>query len=288
MPNDGTTIDALRAEDDQAQADFDAGAATEAPEKPGAAAAEAPANPNPAAKPRAAAEPAPEYVQVTRKDWEEVRAAAAATASHGSQLSKAFGTLGNLQKSLTDLQNAAPQAGKFEIPKGAFADLERDFPELAEQIRAGIEATMTARGGGGDATAKFDPAEVRRIALEDRLRAEAETLEEEHPDWKAITGAVDATKQKPDPNNPFRKWLATQTNDYQAKLNSTISAAVISRAITRFKEETRKPGGGATNTMNAALRASRIKNAVQPRGDGGRGGQVDTDEDEFEAGFSSR
>jgi hypothetical protein len=254
----------------------------------------------PAAKPEAAAKaedtakvpppPKPEYVKITRKDWDEVRAAAARTASYDSQLSKAFGTIGGLQKALTDLRNEGPRTGKFEIPKDAFADMERDFPELAQQTRAAMEKALRGVTGSPGA-ASIDPDEMKRLVAEHatqvRIDAEIEALEEDHPDWRKIVGQVDTSKQQPDPNNAFRKWLATKDAAYQARLNSTNSAAVISRAISRFRSET-KPAPPPAPTLQQQLRNARIKGAVQPRGDGGQPAQANTDEDEFAAGFNSR
>ncbi len=301
MPADDTNVPVETDAEAEAreQADFDSGMPEPAP-KPARgtkaapeAKADAPAAPEP--KPAAAAPapaPAPEYVRVTRKEWDDVRAAAAKTASYDAQFSKAFGTIGNLQKSLTGLQAAPPVGRKFEIPKDAFAGMERDFPELAQHYRAGLEAALQGVPGGA---AEIDPEKMKQLATEHatsaRLVAEVEALEEEHGDWRIIVGQVNvASGEQPDRNNPFRKWLATKPADYQAKLNSTNSAAVISRAISRFQSEVKTPA--AALTLPAQLAASRkatIAAAVQPRGDRGAATAARPDEDDdFNAGFASR
>src|ERR1700726_2401612 len=97
------TTDTAAVDDAQANADFGSGFAgvegktdrsDKSDTKPPANGKAAPARD----ATRAEAEPPPEGVQITAKEWAEVRAAAAKTASYDQQLSKAFGTIGNLQK----------------------------------------------------------------------------------------------------------------------------------------------------------------------------------------------
>src|SRR4029077_10887778 len=83
--------------------------------------------------PRVEAEPAPEFVQISAKDWAEVKAAAAKTASYDQQLSKAFGTIGNLQKLVNGFKAQPEAPKKVEISPAAFAEMAKDFPELAQQ-----------------------------------------------------------------------------------------------------------------------------------------------------------
>ena len=291
------TAEETRAAEAVEQADFESGAAMETPApkgtaKPGAAATEKPDAAAVEEKPAVVVEPKPEYVRVTRKDWDDVRAAAAKTANYDSQFSRAFGTLGGLQKALTALQTGTPRGGKIEIPKDAFAAMERDFPELAQHTRSALEATL--RGLTGTGAADPDPEALTKLITEHsakiRADAEIESLEDAYPDWGKIVGKVDVLKgEKPDPANAFRKWLATKDAAYQTRLNSTHSAAVISRAIDRFQAETKAPGRVAP-TLEAQLadaRRGRIAGAVKPRGDGGQAQGPATGEDEFAAGFAA-
>jgi hypothetical protein len=59
-----------------------------------------------------------------------------------------------------------------------------------------------------------------------------------YPDWRATVGAVDIRKQRPDPNNPFRKWLTTKDAAYQTKINGTNSPREVEKAIALFRAET--------------------------------------------------
>lgn len=76
-------------------------------------------------------------------------------------------------------------------------------------------------------------------AVQASTDAEIKVLQDEYPDWRKIVGAVDISKQQPDPNNAYRKWLATKDATYQALLNSSNSGAVIARSIRTFQSETK-------------------------------------------------
>lgn len=225
----------------------------------------------------------PEYVQVTKKDWDEIRAA---TASHEGQFRKAFGTIGSMQKLINSFQAQTPAGRKVEIPKDAFAAMERDFPELAQQTRGALEAALSGMSGTGPV--EIDADKINTLLATYQSKREIEALEDQFPDWKSIVGAVDVSREQPDPNNAFRKWLATKDIAYQNRLNSSDSAAVISRAIRTFQTETKgaKPVAGAKPRDDA--RAERIREAVQPRGDHAGAAAGPSDDDEFMAGFNSR
>jgi hypothetical protein len=250
------------------------------------------AKPEPAATPRADGEAAPEFVQITKKEWDEVRAAHARTASYDAQFSKAFGTIGNIQKVLNDIQ----RGGKVEISDAAFAELDRDFPELAKQLRAAMAGVKVGIHGTGQPVAAIDDNRIETMMASYTAKRELEVLEDQHPDWRQIVGAIDASREQPDPDNPFRKWLSGKDLAYQDRINATESAAVIGRAITLFQRETKAAAAAANakpvapSTPQADARAQRIRDAVQPRGSNtvaGTNNQNDEDA-QFAAGFRSR
>lgn len=247
--------------------------------------------PAPAVAPQAE-EPKPEYVQVTAKEWDEIKAAAARTASYDQQFSKIFGTIGNVQKLLNERKTeSAPAAAaprKVEVPEAAFADMARDFPELAKQTREALQAALSGITNGADVDFGKIEQKIKEALVVSQSAREVEALEDIYPEWRKIVGAVDITKEQPDPENPFRKWLGTKDATYQARVNGTESAAVISRAIRLFQNETKTPAKPAV-TPRSDARAERIKAAVQPRGDGaGAASGGKSDDDEFIAGFNSR
>lgn len=279
--------DTAATETAQEQDDFASGFS----DKPAAKTAK-PAKPEPEAPPAEAtteaAEDKPEYVQVTAKELADIRAAAAKTASYDSQLSRVFGTLGNLQKLLNEqkasAQPAAPSAGrKIEIPKEAFAEMERDFPELAKMNRSALEAALSGMQVG-----EVDDGKLKTMLDNLASGREIEDLEDAYPDWRSIVGAV-TKEQQPDPNHPFRKWLATKDEAYQAKVNGAEKAFVIRRAIRQFQADT-KPAAAtpkpAPEKPRETARADRFRAAVQPKGDGAAPAPGKSDNDEFETGFA--
>jgi hypothetical protein len=236
--------------------------------------------PAPAATPRAEEPPAPEYVQITKTEHAEMKAAAARVSSYDQQFAKAFGTIGNMQKTINELRAQTPRDLDVKMPDQAFTKMAKDFPELAELSREEFKAALSNLKAAGNA----EPDE--EVVTQAVIKLEGKDLEEEYPDWKNIVGAVPDIKDA-DPNNPFRKWLATKDQSYQDRVNSTPRPRTIERAIRRFQNETRsKPA--VTPPRNDA-RAARIAAAVQPRGDGagtGTGGK--SDDDMFMEGFNSR
>lgn len=240
---------------------------------------------------QAETEPPPELVQITKKEWDEIKAAASRTASYDSQFSKLFGTLGNVTKQLSTFQTKAtpeaqPAARKVEISKAAFAEMEKDFPELAQQTRAALEAALSGLPAPG--ANDVDVGKIEGMLASYTKRREIEALEDAYPEWLTITGAVGAN-ETPDPENPFRKWLSGKDAAYQDRINGSESAAVIGRAIRLFQRETAAPAPAKPNGAAAprdTARADRIRAAVQPRGDNAGSAPTNTSEEAFAAGFS--
>lgn len=279
-PNQQTTED----EDDaQAQADFDSGASMD--ETRPLTADQPEDKPEDKAAPQTTeATPirAPKYVRVTAEQFERLEAAAKRSDDQDKQMSKAFGTLGDLQKIVKTLQTSTPRGTPVEIPKEAFAAMEKDFPELAAHTRAALEATLKGMTGTGTTSAEVNTDDLDRRVTAGVLKLQTEALEDAHPNWQKIVGAVDVTRgEQPDPNNAFRKWLSTKDAAYQVRLNGTNSADVISRAISAFHKDMTPPAAPAARSTD---RADLIRDSVRPRGDGGHAKAPSADDD-FEAGF---
>jgi hypothetical protein len=278
------------------QAAFGAGFGTE--DKPAKSAPEGRASakdqPEPAAAtPQVEAKPEPKYVQVTEADWADVRAAAAKTANLDSQLSKAWGTIGGLQRWINE-QKAAGQptavpaavAKKFQVPKEAFAAMERDFPELAQQTRAALEAALSGLPGPGASDAQ-DPAKLEALLAQYTAKRELVVLEDAFPTWREIVGAVDTSTGQPPPDNAFRKWLGTKDEAYQQRINASESAQVIGRSIRLFQKETAVQTNATAQPRND-VRTERIRAAIQPKGDSQGAAPRNTSEEAFAEGFGSR
>lgn len=270
MNEDTITIDEA-----QEAADFGAGFEGKTAEK-----VQAKEKPAPATTAREEADDKPEFIQVTAKDWAEVQAAARRTASYDQQFSKLFGTTGNIQKLLNEQKAAAPRDLEVKMPDNAFTKMAKDFPELAELSREEFQAALVGLKAAGNA--KPDAETIKNTLVE----LEIEDLEDAYPEWRAIVGAINVETEQPDPNNPFRKWLATKDKSYQDRINGTIRAPVIQRAIRLFQNETRAAAKPTTPLRDTA-RADRIAAAVKPRGDNAIAASGKSDDEEFEAGFKN-
>jgi hypothetical protein len=259
---------------------------------PEAKTVEAEAAPQPETEPKPAAPEAeePEYVQVTKKDFERLIASANETDKLKQQLPKVFGTMGNLQQVVTRLQTATPAGELVEMSEEDAAEMTAEFPELAGMLRAAVNRVLKRQKvkGTGEpeeakpATATVDRDEILKEVKQGRVQLELDALDDLHPDWRTIVGKLGD-------ENEFRTWLANQPKEYQDRINSTQSAAITSRAIDKFKAakeaaakltaQPQKPG---------AARTDRIRDAVQPKGTGGTapGPTSKSAEDYFAEGFS--
>lgn len=281
-------------QDDEAQAqrDFDEGAAMDQPpaKKPAAEPVADKPEPKPEPKPEVVKDPpppAPKHVRITEDQFNAFNASAAEVSSLKQQMSKAFGTIGGMQRTIETFKAQTPQGLKVAIPDDAFAGLEKDFPELATHMKSALEASLKGVTGTGSSQAEIDPERFEKAVRDAAIKVERDALEDVYPDWHSIVGAV-AEGEKPDPNNQFRKWLATKDAPYQTRLNNTQSAAVISRAISRFQEETKVSTPQAPRLdPKAQQRAERLAAAVQPKGDGGQSKPANSDNDDFESGFKT-
>lgn len=275
--------------DEEAEKNFSAGFGEDAP--PAAA-----ATPSPAAETTEAstvdaraqeeppAEPAPaepKYAQLTEDDVAILKAAAAETASLKQQLSKAFGTMGNMQQLINQVRSQTPAGAAVEITDEDFAELQEDFPELAGHTRAALERILkraNLKGTGEQpATPVVDPETVRTTAAEIVHQQGIDDLNDLHPGWQAIVVSPE-----------YREWLGKQPQDYQTLLHSTYSATITGRSIDRFLAAKPKPANPQTPARQPSARRAAIEAAVQPRGTGTPPApRQPTAEENFNAGFNS-
>lgn len=257
------------------------------PATPPVVTTEAPAEP-------VAEQPVPEeYVQITKKDLDRLIAAADKTEAHAAQFDKVFGTVGNMQQVVNRLQAATPAGEAVEASEEDIAELAADFPDLAGQIRTTLNRVLkrvNAKGTGEEPatlkapTADVDPDKLRPVVSAETHRLQLEELDDLHPGWRDIVGKPDEA------DKPFRKWMATQPQEYQDKINNTQSAAITSRAIDKFRaaEKAAVKPAAVQPARPAEARRAAIQAAVQPRGTGTKPGpHTPTPEENLNAGFNS-
>lgn len=275
-------------------AEFDAGftgkPTTEVP-PPAEEAPPAPAEEAPPAEP-----PPVKYAQITEAQWNELLAKSTAidqvTADFKKRIDTNVGNYGELARTLKQLQSATPSGYTVEVTDDIVADIKTEFPELADLTLKAFKAFGSKlKGTAPTAVAPppvEDPAEFEAkvsASVSARLIAlQTEALEDEFADWRTIVGKPE------DKENTYRKWLATQPAEYQTKLASTNSAAVIARSIASFQKAAAKPPAPAAPAAPAkpaaSTRQQRLEAAVAPRG-AAASASAPTDKDDFAAGFAS-
>lgn len=243
-------------------------------------------------EPAAVVQPDDEVVQVTRRDLNRLMAAADKAETIDVQMSKVFGTIGNVKNELMNrLTASAAAGGAIEISDDDFAELQEDFPELAKHTKAAFERILKRgglRGTGDPATAQINTDEI--VSRADALRREdgLKELSFLRPDWRQIVGFT--AEGQADPDSEYRKWLAAQPAEYQETVRNTNSARITDRSIEEFLEHKAAKTRPTTSSPapNTDVRRARINGAVQPTGTGTRPAPTrPTPEDEFRQGFAS-
>lgn len=251
----------------------------------------------PASEPAPQAPTPPEYVQITKEQFETLQGAAAETATLKQRLDKAFGQMGGIQRIIQELQQATPKGDAIELPADVVSELETEFPELAGGVKAALTKAMKGLRGTGPGKAADVDMDAIKAVITDSLKTSAverelEALEDAHPDWRKIVGADRKDEDPIDETLPYRVWLKSQPDDYQAKINNSRNALVISRSIDLFQKHQAaqaKPASQPTPKQpdpKAEARKNRVEASLQPRGDGGQPGPAKTPVDDFEAGFN--
>lgn len=208
--------------------------------------------------------PPPEYVQVTKNDWEALQARAAKideiVAAQGQMRDTAFGRLGSLEQALRELRTSA--AGQ-PVADEDLAQLAAEYPDLAELSI--FKKLRTGNAAPGLDEAQIAPLVDQRVSkAREEIKQELamEVLEQAHSDWRAVVGISDDGKAV---ESPYREWLRTQPAEYQQKVSGTWSPAVVGESITKFKNHAKTE---AARKAAAEARQGRIAAAVPAKGDG--------------------
>lgn len=238
----------------------------------------------------------PEYHQITKAEYEQFQALAATVeelrTTSTAGLDKAFGKVGGLERTLKELQNATPKGYELDVTDDIVADLKQEFPEIGDLALKAFKTFASKLKGTGNAA--VDAAQLEKMVDERAsgrvIAVQLEALEDDHPKWRETVGLTDTGVNA---EVPYRKWLATQPAEYQARLSSTFSAAVIGNSIKKFEaaqaaaEAEAKAAAEKKDPKPApSTRQQRLAAAAVEKGKGGVA-PGPTDDDEFEAGFKS-
>lgn len=209
------------------------------------------------------AEPAPEYVQLTKAERDELLGL---RDQAQKQFGTAFGKIGGIERVLKELNTGS----QVEISQEDIDALKDDFPPLA----AALEKVRNLRALPG---ASVDPEQIEAL-VEQRVaprlqRMELRMLAKDHPDWQQV-----------DQDPAFKVWVALQPDEFKQALvqaSQSYDSEVVSDAMTKFKQSRRT---AAPAPDPASARRSRMSAAVTPRGVGGNSAPNATDD--LMAGFN--
>ena len=214
-------------------------------------------------EPTAPAEPAPEYVQLTKAERDELFAL---REQAQKQFGTAFGKIGGIERRLQELNTGA----QVEISQEDIDALKDDFPPLAaalEKVR-----NLRALPGGMDPD-KLESLVAERVSKVEQ-KFELRLLAQAHPDWQQV-----------DADPAFGAWVAAQPDEFKQRLaqaSQNYDSSVVSDAMTRFKQSRKAAPPPAADPASA--RRSRMSAAVTPRGVGGSA--TPNPNDDFLAGFN--
>ena len=173
------------------------------------------------AKPQAKkpeAKPKDEYVRLTKPVYDTLMANAGKVPELEKRIEAAFGKFGPTQLAINEMKRtieaitaATPKGQAVELPADVVSELEAEYPDLAGGVKAALTKALKGLIGTGKTEAVSDDVIKARFETFALQRA-AEDLEEAHPNWKEIVGAV-ADPSQVNQAHPFRSWLAKQPKD---------------------------------------------------------------------------
>lgn len=213
-----------------------------------------------------AAEAQPQYVQITRSEWDAYLQRQADLQAELVKLrDTATGQIGGLQRALTQVQSGA------ELTADDFAGLkELGLDDVAESIARDLSSALkkVPRVAHVESTAPVDPEAITRKVLFD---IGVRGLEEAHPDFREVRDSA-----------AFQEFMSKKPQAEQEEFATTINPAFASRYFTEFKKQRAStPTASARRDRFAAAETPRGSPTPPPRG----GGQ--SEKDAFREGFAS-
>ncbi len=244
---------------------------------------------------------APEFVQITKADWEAMQTRAAAIdelkAAQGKLADTAFGKIGGLERQFKELGARSGSA----LSEEDFKDLKENYPELATDLQK-----LFAKVPGAPAAIDQDAIDQR---LNERLMLQRQEMVEEtlatvvpgwredvgtkefaswvekQPGWKpqyADTRYTDILRQ--DPDSELSKLIKANPSSTVARYfsNRPSDAAALVGDFRKDKSAAVAPA----KVITTSARKQQLAAATTPKSTGARA-PVQTDDDDFMAGIKA-
>lgn len=216
---------------------------------------------------------APEYVQLTRQELEELKARAALIEQIKATQDKSFGTMGGTIREIRQQIDAIKGGKRIEIEQSEIDELRKDgFEAHAKALEKLRDLQIVNTGVQPEAIEKV--VEERMSGFKQQL--ESRFLKRVHPDWESY-------QEHPD----FAAWVKAQPAEYQQQLmkaSQSWDSDFIADAMTKAKEAAKKRAAATSTRRPQPSRETVLEAAIQPRGTGSAGKPADRS-NAFLAGF---
>ena len=227
-------------------------------------------------------QPVPEYAQITRDEYESLRAQASQVDQLKRGIDTSFGKIGGIERVLRELQERTPKGVSVDITDDIVADMREEYPELAgTTLNAFKKFAEKLTGLGGGSTPQFDESAINAL-IERRVNpalgqvdemvsqaVEKRLLSKVHKDWPEVVASQE-----------FKAWAGKQPAEFTTELYGSWDADFIGDALTKYKESRKR------SEAQIQSRQKRIEAAATPRSAGGHAPVSNSELDEFNAGFS--
>jgi len=197
-------------QESEANAAFDAGFSNEQETVAPPPAPQEEAKPQEPVADAPAPEPAPEFVQLTKAEYEQFRAGLSSVdeikAATQSQFNKAFGTIGGLKQAIDRMTHS----GAVELSAEDFAEIEADYgSDLANKLRTSLQRALGK--GRPQADALPEPKQQEAAPEVSRLdQIQVQLID------SRLDEVVDGDWRKEVSTDNFKKWMEKQPDAVKA------------------------------------------------------------------------
>lgn len=205
--------------------------------------------------------PEPNQLNDLTEAMTALKAQVAAAQGDSQTIRKLHGEIGNINRTLKQLQTSKEYAPVDDELTAALKEADaiaQEYPELAAPLVKAIKAMNEDRKTQPQAQPVDISERVSEQVRKIREFEARESLAEEHPDFETVRGT-----------QAFLAWESQQTPEYQKKLRTTWNPAVVAKGLTLFKEslkESSKTKEQKTNRLATATAtqstASKVKSSV--------------------------
>ena len=195
-----------------------------------------------------------EAVVKVEDELKALKAKVSELASGSAEQRKMYGEIGNINRTLKQLQTAKEAPADSDELAAAIKKAEEvasDFPEIGGPLVHALKVLGSKQQVVPDLDER-----IQKAVLEDRQKTAIELRDEAHPDRHEL-------KETPE----FKAWFASKTPEYQEKINLTWNPAVLSQCFTDFKkvrDDERAARQKKQNRLDAAVTPKGTPTKAQP------------------------